>query len=110
MNNRALVIAAVKAQRLFLLRRAAGVVLAKLETQALTEEAEARAKFVAIMSRAVGLTLAPEEGARWRVETDDFFRSATQLEAMRSAEQWRAQLGEGWWLKPLTPLSPTLSP
>lgn len=109
-NNRPQVIAAVKAQRLFLLRRAAGVVLAKLETQALTEETEARAKFVAIMRRATGLTLAPQEGARWRVETDDFLRSATRLEAMQSAEQWRVQLGEGWWLKPFTPLSPTLSP
>ena len=37
--------------------------------------------------------------------TDDFLRSATQLEALLSAESWRAKLGEGWWLKPLTPLT-----
>ena len=102
-NNRPQVIAAAKAQRLYQLRHAAGVVLARLETQPLTEESDARAKFVAIMSRATGLTLAPEEGARWRIETDDFLRSATQLEAMKSAEQWRVQLGEGWWLKSLPP-------
>ena len=102
-NNRNQVIAAAKALRLFLLRRAAGVVLAKLETQALSDEAAARAKFVAIMSRATGITLAPEEGARWRLETDDFLRSATQLEAMLSAAAWRETLGEGWWLKPLSP-------
>jgi hypothetical protein len=102
-NNRPQVIAAAKAQRLYQLRRAAGVVLARLATQPLNEEADARAKFVAIMSRATGLTLAPEEGARWRIETDDFLRSATQLEAMRSAEQWRVQLGEEWWLKSLPP-------
>lgn len=100
-NNRPQVIAAAKAHRLFMLRRAAGVVLARLETQALSDEAEARAKFVAIMSRATGLTLPPEEGARWRVETDDFLRSASQLQAMEHATQRRAELGEGWWKKPL---------
>ncbi len=105
-NQRPAVIAAAKAQRLFALRRAAGVVLARLETEPVTDEAEARAKFVKVMSRAIGLTLAPEEGARWRLETDDFLRSATQLQAMVRAEQWRGQLGEGWWLKPL-PSSPT---
>ena len=104
-NNRPQVIAAAKAQRLFLVRRAAGVVLAKLQTQTLADEAAARAKYVSIMSRAMGLKLAAAEGARWRVETDDFLRSATQLEALLGAEAWRAKLGEGWWLKPLTPLT-----
>jgi hypothetical protein len=99
MNERPQVIATAKAQHLFLLRRAAGVVLAKLQTQALSDEAAARAKYVAIMSRAMGLQLAEAEGARWRVETDDFLRSATQLEALLSAEAWREKLGEGWWRK-----------
>ena len=105
-NNRPQVIAAAKALHLFFLRRAAGIVLAKLETQPLTDDAVARAKFVAVMTRAMGITLAPEEGARWRIETDDFLRSATQLDAMLGAEASRVQLGEGWWLKPYTPLVP----
>lgn len=107
-NNRPQVIAAARALHLFALRRAAGVVLARLETQTITDEPAARAKFVAIMSRAMGLTLAPEEGARWRLETDDFLRSATQLNAMLGAEAWRVKLGEGWWLKPFPALSPTV--
>ena len=105
-NNRPQVIAAARALHLFFLRRAAGVVLAKLETQSLADDAAARAKFVQVMSHAMGITLAPEEGARWRVETDDFLRSATQLDAMLGAETSRGQLGEGWWLKPFTPLMP----
>ncbi len=105
-NNRPQVIASARALRLFLLRRAAGIVLARLETQALADEAAARAKYVAVMRRAMGITLAPEEGARWRFETDDFLRSATQLDAMLGAEALRVQLGEGWWLKPFTPLAP----
>ncbi len=96
------VIAAAKAQRLYALRHAAGVVLAKLETQGLSDEAESQAKFVTITARALGLNVGPEEGVRWRLETDDFLRSATQLEAMRGAVKLRATLGEGWWLKPLT--------
>ena len=106
-NNRPQVIAAAKALHLFALRRAAGVVLARLETQTINDEGAARTRFVAIMSRATGLTLAPEEGARWRLETDDFLRSATQLDAMLSAEAWRVKLGDGWWLKPLTTTTPS---
>lgn len=102
-NERAQVIAAARAQHLFDLRRAAGVVLAKLETQALADENAARAKYVAIMARATGLSLGEAEGARWRVETDDFLRSATQLQALLGAEAWRVKLGEGWWQKPLSP-------
>jgi len=104
-GQRDAVIAAAQAQRLFALRRAAGIVLATLETRALSDEAEARSKYVQVMARAMGLTLAPEEGARWRLETDDFLRSATQLQAMLRAEQWRVRLGEEWWMKPL-PSSP----
>ncbi len=104
-GQRDAVIAAARAQHLFALRRAASVVLAKLDTWPLADEAEARAKFVAVMARATALTLSPEEGARWRLETDDFLRSATQLQAMLRAEQWQGQLGEEWWTKPL-PSSP----
>jgi hypothetical protein len=74
--------ALVKAHRLFMLRRAAGLVLARLEASRAADDAAARAAFVTVMSHAMGVTLAAEEGARWRVETDDFLRSATQLEAM----------------------------
>jgi hypothetical protein len=100
-NNRPAVIASARALHLFSLRRAAGAVLAKLETQALTDEVAARAKYVSIVGRATGLTVTREEGARWRLETDDFLRAATQLEAILGAEAWRGQLGEGWWLKSL---------
>ena len=95
--------AAAKAEALYLRRRAAGVVLARLATEGLADEAAARAKFVAITSRALALNLAPEEGARWRLETEDFLRSATQLLAMRAAEQRREALGDGWWKKPWAP-------
>lgn len=100
-TSRAAVVTTVRAHRLFALRRAAGVVLAKLETHALTDEAEARARYVALMGRALGLQLPPEEGARWRVDTDDFLRSATQLQALELAGRWRAELGDGWWKKGL---------
>jgi hypothetical protein len=99
-NQREAVISSAKALHLFSLRRAAGIVLATLETRALTDDAEARAKFVGVMSRALGLTLSPEEGARWRLETDDFLRSATQLTAMQQAEQWKMKMGGAWWKAP----------
>jgi len=56
---------------------------------------------VTIMSRALGIALTPEDGSRWRIETDDFLRSATQLTAMEQATKLRAELGDGWWTKPL---------
>lgn len=102
-NDRPQVIAAVKALRLFQLRRAAGVVLAKLETQTLADDAAARARYVAITSRACAIAMTEAEGARWRVETDDFLRSATRLQALLGSEEWRVKLGEGWWLKPFNP-------
>jgi hypothetical protein len=81
------VIALVKAHRLFAVRRAAGLVLARLEAARAADDAAARAAFVTVMTHALGVALTPEEGSRWRVETDDFLRSATQLEAMlRAAE------------------------
>ncbi|MFT3706286.1 MAG: hypothetical protein QM817_01340 [Archangium sp.] len=81
----AAVIAVVKAHRLFLLRRTAGLVLARLEAARAIDETAARAAFVTVMTHALGVALTAEEGARWRVETDDFLRSATQLEAMQQA-------------------------
>lgn len=85
--------AAVQAQRLFLLRRAAGLVLARLETQPLTDEAAARARFVEVMARALGVAPAPEDGSRWRLETDDFGRVATQLKSLVRADgPWPTEL------------------
>jgi hypothetical protein len=97
---------AADAQRLLTLRRAAGIVLARMETATMADADQARASFVAVMGRAMGVSMPPEEGARWRLETDDFLRSATLLEAMAKAELWRSQWGEGWWLKPLALPSP----
>ncbi len=99
-ERHAAVLAAARAQRLFGLRRAAGVVLARLETQALEDEAEARGRFVAITARATGLSLAAAEGARRRLETADFLRAASTLKAARAADALRAQLGEKWWATP----------
>lgn len=84
-QNADAIVKTVEAQRLFLLRRTAGVVLARLSTARAPDEAAARSTYVTVMSLAMGVTLGPDEGARWRVETDDFLRSATQLEAMLAA-------------------------
>lgn len=97
--SRATVVDAVRAQRLFVLRRAAGVVLARLETATLADT-DAPPRFVAVMTRALGVKLAPEERARWRVETDDFLRSATLLKSAVLAEVLRERLGPSWWSKP----------
>ncbi|MFO0600809.1 MAG: hypothetical protein U0228_36200 [Myxococcaceae bacterium] len=79
------VIAAARAQRLFTLRRAAGLVLARVEASRAPDDTAARSAFVSVMSRALGVALSGDEGQRWRLETDDFLRSATQLEALRAA-------------------------
>lgn len=86
-KDSAAVIAEAKAQRLFTLRRAAGLVLARIAASRAEDESQSRGAFVAVMSRAMSLTLAQEEGARWRLETDDFLRNATLLQAMRLAEK-----------------------
>lgn len=93
------VIDAWTANRLFIVRRAAGVVLVRLETQGLSD-AEARARFVQIMSRALGLPPSDADGVRWRIDTDDFLRSATQLKAAALARALRAQLSDDWFQSP----------
>lgn len=90
------VVDAWTAQRLFLVRRAAGVVLVRLETQGLAEP-EARARFVQIMSRALALPASAEDGVRWRIDTDDFLRSATTLKAAAMARLLRARLPPDWF-------------
>jgi len=90
-----------RAQQLFALRKAAGTVLARLElTDTEADEQAARARFVAIMTRALGVKLTPEDGVRIRLETDDFLRSATLLRSMLLAATLREKLGPGWWRKP----------
>ena len=90
-----------RAQQLFALRRAAGTVLARLElTEGEADEPAARARFVAIMTHALGVKLSEEDGVRMRLETDDFLRSATLLRSMLLAAALRERLGEGWWRKP----------
>lgn len=93
------VIDAWTANRLFIVRRAAGVVLVRLETQGLPDT-EARARFVSIMSRALGLPASEADGVRWRIDTDDFLRSATQLKAAALARALRAELTDNWFRSP----------
>ena len=89
-----------QAQQLFALRRAAGAVLARLERAEASGDEPARARFVAIMSRALGVKLIEEDGVRMRLETDDFLRAATQLRSMLLAASLRQRLGDGWWRTP----------
>lgn len=94
--TRALVLEAGRAERLHALRRAAATVLVHLETAELPVE-EARARYVALVSRALGVRPDEAEGVRLHLDTDDFLRSATWLQATVLAEGVRASLGAGWW-------------
>ncbi len=94
---RAETIAAARALWLFQNRRAAARFLAKLDTDAMTDETAARAKYVERMGQALGLQLPPEEGARFRVDTTDAWRAAAQLDAALKAEQRRSKLDGAWW-------------
>ncbi|MEW5737864.1 MAG: hypothetical protein AB1938_03000 [Myxococcota bacterium] len=84
--------------RLFVLRRAAGVVLVRLETQGLPE-AEARSRYVQLMARALALPPSADDGVRWRIDTDDFLRSATTLKAAELARLAAARLSDDWFAK-----------
>jgi hypothetical protein len=84
--------------RLFVLRRAAGVVLVRLETQGLPD-AEARERYVHHMSRALALPPSAEDGVRWRIDTDDFLRSATTLKAAALSNALAARLPEDWFAR-----------
>lgn len=74
------VIAAARALWLFQTRRAAAVVLA-----------DSPENYVKVMGRALGLKLAPDEAARFRVETADVLRTASQLSTLLRAEAQRAK-------------------
>ncbi len=77
-NSREAVIASARALWLFQARRAAAVVLA-VSPQ----------KYVEVMGRALGLKLGAEEAARYRVETSDVLRAASQLDTILRAEEQR---------------------
>lgn len=88
---------AAQVQRMFALRKAAGTVLSLLEMS--DDETVARGRYVAIMTRALGVKLSAEDGVRMRIETHDFLRSATFLRSMLLASTLRARLGPKWWQK-----------
>ncbi len=98
-GDRPAIVRAWQAQQWLGLRRAAGTVLAKLETSTLPET-EARARYVAIMARALGVKHTAEDGVRWRLDTDDFLRSATLLRTTLLAATLRSRLGPAWWRSP----------
>jgi hypothetical protein len=52
------------------------------------------------MSRALGLPPSDADGVRWRIDTDDFLRSATQLKAAAFARALRARLPDDWFQSP----------
>jgi hypothetical protein len=107
-NQRAQVMAHARALKLFTLRQAAGTVLGALATHEMSDETEARRTFVEIQRRVWGVDVSPEEGARWRLETDDFLRSGTTLQAMVTANAWREKLGEDWWTKPMATVASSI--
>ncbi len=92
-----------RAQRLYALRREAGTVLARLETHGLSD-AEARPRYVELMSRALGVKLSPADGVRHRLDTADFLRSASALRAQVAAAAIAGRLahrfGATWWKAP----------
>lgn len=98
-NARRLVIDAVRAERLFQLRRAAGVVLARVETAGL-DAGEAQKRTTEVLTRALGVADLGDESARWRIETDDFLRSATQLKAAAYAQVLRQREPADWFASP----------
>jgi hypothetical protein len=77
-ESREAVIASARALWLFQARRAAAVVLS------VSPE-----KYVMVMGRALGLKLNADEAARYRVETSDVLRAASQLDTILRAEEQR---------------------
>jgi hypothetical protein len=94
---------AAGAHRLYALRRAAGRVLYGLSrhTQPGTDPRELYGE---VMSRALGVAHGADDTARFRVDGEDFLRSADELRAYALAAQLRGQLhirfGPAWWTKP----------
>lgn len=94
---------ASNAQRIFQIRRRAGMLLYDLQAHR-ADDADARALYRRIMSRAYGLTMTPEDDARYLVDRDEFFESADELRGWLVARQVRDHLkkrfGSAWWKSP----------
>lgn len=95
------IIAAAKAHRLYVLRRACLVLLLRYETANLSE-AEARARFVELAGRVYMVKVPADEGVRFRLELDDSLRSASTVKAFELAALERSTLPADWWRKPET--------
>lgn len=89
-----------RAQRLYALRRAAGRFLFQVKA-ASAEPAEHAELYRTIMGRALGVPLGPDDLARYRVEADDFFKTADELQgwalAGQLAKALREKYGSAWW-------------
>jgi hypothetical protein len=87
------------AQRLFLLRRAAGKVLFNAAVRA--PGANAQALYRDIMARTYGFPMTPADEARAELDREEFLASADYLQAFVLASQLEQQLrgrfGPAWW-------------
>lgn len=94
-------IESVAAQRLFTIRRAAAVFLARLDAVERTD-AESKSRAAALFTRALGVAHTETDMVRLRLDTDDALRSATTIRAMLLAEHLRQTLASTWgpaWFK-----------
>jgi hypothetical protein len=87
------------AQRLFLLRRAAGKVLFNASARA--EGADVPALYREIMARTYGFPMTSADEARSELDREEFLASADYLEAFLLAaqleQQLRGRFGAAWW-------------
>ncbi|MCU0696543.1 MAG: hypothetical protein MUC96_08450 [Myxococcaceae bacterium] len=94
------IVDSVTTQRLFTIRRAAAVYLARLDAVE-RSDAESKTRAAAIFTRALGVTHTEADLVRLRLDTDDALRSATTLRAMLLAEHLRQTLastyGPAWF-------------
>jgi hypothetical protein len=87
------------AQRLFLLRRAAGKVLFNAALQ--VPGADAQALYRQVMTRTYGFPMSAADEARAELDREEFLASADYLEAFVLAaqleQQLRGRFGAAWW-------------
>jgi hypothetical protein len=87
------------AQRLFLLRRAAGKVLFNAGARA--QDADVRAVYRDVMARTYGFPMTAADQARAELDREEFLASADYLEAFLLAaqleQQLRGRFGPAWW-------------